>query len=457
MDCLGGRQAGASGRLIWAPFIALSGLTSWLMFLLTRRLFGATPAVWATLAFNLAGFFTVAAGAWILPDGPLNLWLLAAALALAAILFPAPDQTGAGRWLAWLAFGCCLGFAGLSKYQAVLFGVGVAIYFLTTRDPWRDLLDPAPFFAAALALCMITPVILWNAQHGWASFRFQGARGGVHHGPEPLWVLVAIAGQMAVLLPWIYAPLVVAAVDAARRGPQETRRWFCVMLGAPSIVLFSLTPLWGERALPHWPMSGWLMIFPVLGAWLADKSRRHAWPRRWAWASTFATLGLWALAASETEFGWIGWTIPTLHRDPTLETVTWTGLRAVVLHAQAARPGCLFVAALNWRDGGKIGAAVGDLAPVRVYLDDPRGFAFLTAPKTLQDCDALVFGSTSDIARQSANLRGLFTKLEPYGSDTEGRNGTTEVTLGVLLGRRLLQPLPAAYASSLSPPRRTSP
>ena len=65
---------GRSDRL---PFIALFTGTSWMMFLLTRRLFSARAGVWACLALNLAGFLTVAAGSWVaagraarlLPDG----------------------------------------------------------------------------------------------------------------------------------------------------------------------------------------------------------------------------------------------------------------------------------------------------------------------------------------------------------------------------------------------------
>jgi 4-amino-4-deoxy-L-arabinose transferase-like glycosyltransferase len=441
-------EFGRSGRDLRAPFIALSGATSWLMFLLTRRMFDAAAAVWATLAFNLAGFFTAVAGLFILPDGPLNFWLLAAALALVSVIFPRIRQSAAQRWRGWLCLGFCLGLAGLSKYQAVFFGLGIAAFFLTTRGRWRELIDPAPPVAALLALAIVSPVIVWNAKHGWVSFLFQGGRGGIHHGPQPTQVLIAILGQMALMLPWIYAPLLKAAVNAACRGPTDEPRWLCLALGAPAILVFTLTPLWGEKALPHWSMSGWLMIFPLLGAWFSTISKRSGWPRAWAWMSAGATVGLWMLAASEAGTGWAKVAFPTLRSDPTVETVSWTGLGPIVRQEQARSQRCLFVAALNWRDGGKIGTAIGDLAPVRILSADPRGFGFLTRPPSLQGCDAVIVGSPAAIQNQSGELQRYFAALGPLKIDHEGRGGRDEIELQVILGKRLLAPLPPAYSPS---------
>ena len=48
----------------------------------------------------------------------------------------------------------------------------------------RWLADPALYAAAAIALVMIAPVVVWNARHGWVSFAFQGGRGRAGGGPE---------------------------------------------------------------------------------------------------------------------------------------------------------------------------------------------------------------------------------------------------------------------------------
>jgi len=260
-------------------------------------------------------------------------------------------------------------------------------------------------------------------------------------------------GEIAFLSPWLAAPLVAALVDGVRRATRDERRLLLVCLALPTIVVFTLTPLWGEHALPHWSMPGWLITFPLLGAWLADIGRDRTWPRAWAWASIAATLAVWALAASETDTGWISVAFPSVRRDPTIETVSWNGLRPIVLQAKATNSRCLFVGALNWRDGGKIGAAVGDVAPVRVLSSDPRGFSFLTTPRSLEGCDALIIGSPQTVRAATGALKARFSALEPWGDEQEGREGRREIGLSLVMGRRLMAPLASAYAT----PVRRSP
>ena len=74
--------------------------------------------MWAVLALNLSGFFTLAAASWVLPDGPLDFWLVAAATVLAWGWFGERAAPGPAPLAAWVGAGVCLGLAGLSKYQA---------------------------------------------------------------------------------------------------------------------------------------------------------------------------------------------------------------------------------------------------------------------------------------------------------------------------------------------------
>ncbi len=342
-----------SGPALRAPFIALSGAASWLMFLFTRRLFGPAAGVWATLALNLSGFFTAVAGSWILPDGPLNTCLLAAATALAAALFPERPLSPPRRWAAWLCAGLFIGLAGLSKYQAAFFGAGLIAFLATTPGRRRLLADPAVIAAGVLALILVSPVIAWNAQHGWVSFRFQGGRGAAGRGPSFTALIVAVLGQVGLLLPWVFAPLAFAGWRAFRAGPRDERRWLCLMLAAPSIVFFNLAAVASGTALPHWSMSGWLMLFPLVGDLLARASLSRAWPGAWAWASTAALVLFWSALAADAKTGWIGEAFPGLGRDPSLETVAWKNLRPVVESRARDTPGCLFILAMSWRDRGQ--------------------------------------------------------------------------------------------------------
>ena len=145
----------------------------------------------------------------------------------------------------------------------------------------RVLLHPAPWAGALIALAIFSPVLIWNAQHGWVSFAYQGGRGLAQGGLHAGNALANAAGQAVWILPWIFVPLAIAVWQALRAGRRQERSWYCLCLGLPTIVFFTVIPLWGDRGLPHWPMSGWLMLYPVLGAYLDGLvAGKRAAPRR---------------------------------------------------------------------------------------------------------------------------------------------------------------------------------
>jgi 4-amino-4-deoxy-L-arabinose transferase-like glycosyltransferase len=204
--------AWAAGRLfatesplaLRLPFIALFALTTWLMYRLTAFLFGEMSGFWAAATLNLAPVIAWTSGTWILPDGPLNAALMAGAYAAALAVFGARPM--ASLW--WLAAGACGGLALLSKFHGVFLFAGVGLFLLTSADHRRWLRTPWPYAGAIVAAAIFLPVIVWNAQHGWVSFAFQGGRARLQ-GIDLLGPLSALGGQALYLLPWLWLPLVV--------------------------------------------------------------------------------------------------------------------------------------------------------------------------------------------------------------------------------------------------------
>jgi len=336
------------------PFVALFAGSGWLMFTLTRRLFGAEAALAALVALNAAPFFFASAGTWIVPDGPLVFALLGAANALAAsIEKPAT--------LRWFALGVWFGLAGLSKYGAALTAFGAAAFVVLQPRLRAQLSTAGPYLAMGVAALLVAPVFVWNARHAWASFAFQGERGAPVGALRVDHLLQMVGGEAAYLSPWIGFALMAGAVVQWRKADDDRVR-LCLCLALPAIIVFTLTPLWGSRGLPHWPMPGWLFLFPLLGAWMANRD----W-RRWGGYVTAATLGLGVLFVSQAR---LGWATPWLGKaDVTREALDWGALRAAL--PTDAPPA--FAASVKWSDAGKIGVALGPGVPVLVFSDDPRG------------------------------------------------------------------------------------
>jgi Dolichyl-phosphate-mannose-protein mannosyltransferase len=432
------------GRAARLPFIALFAGSCWLLYCLTRRLFGAQAGVIAVVALNCSACFTFGVGFLVLPDGPLMFALLAAALALARGLFPAKDTAAAPALTSWLQTGLWTGVAALSKYHALLFVLGVLLFLLTVPRHRRLLAQPAPWLGALLALAIASPVLLWNLRHGWVSVGYQGGRAdftGVHVG----YVLANVAGQAVWMLPWIFVPMLIGAWQAWRAGPTADRSWYCLCLALPTIALFTLVPLWGRIGLPHWQMPGWLMLFPVLGDWaFRTFEARRLW--RFGAASAAAVTALAVLFVTEANTGYGRILAPRLFAggDPTLEVFDWSQLPPELKSRGLLRPGS-FVITTNWIYAGKIDHALHDAVPVVVFGSNPKQFGFRYDPQRLLGRDAVVVGPVDSMGGVAERLRPYFDSLEELAPVTLGRPGLSEIQLQVVSAQRLTAPLPAPY------------
>jgi hypothetical protein len=433
---------GLSMRL---PFIALFSGTGWLMYLLTRQLFGARAGVWAVFGLNASAFFFASAGSWIVPDGPLLFALAAAAYVFAKLFF---EEGGDGAlWRRWLAGGFWLGIAVLSKYNAILFAFSLVAFIALSPRQRRWFAHPAPYLAALLCLVVLSPVLVWNAENDWVSFAFQGARGAPHGQWRPLQVGAMVLGQIIWVTPWIFVPLAAALLAATRLALKDPRRLYLVCLALPPIVFFTLTPLWGSRGQPHWPMPGWFFVYPLLGVWLVEAEARGFALRKWAiWsAALLAMVG--AAIGSQAATGWVErlGLLPAGVSDPTRETLNWDALKdSPLLGAEGGKPPG-FVLSNHWSEAGKMALALGAKMPVIVSPDDPRGIAFLQDPAAFVGKDAVIIVPINQISTLPDVFRSYFEELGPPQKVSIGRDGMDEVDLALFPAHRLTQPLPLPY------------
>ena len=436
-------SAGALGERIGArlPFVLLFSATGWIYYRMTEDLFGARAALVAVFALNAAPFFFASAGTWIVPDGPLLFALAATAWALARIFF-APPADRASIWGLWLVAGGALGLAGLSKYSAALTALGLAAFVVFSARRRRWFADPAPYLALVVALVMITPVIVWNAHHGWVSFGFQGGRGTPGAGLKPAQVLAMALGEVAYLSPWLAAPLAMGLIDAWRKRRDE-RRAFLTALALPPILVFTLTPLWGARGLPHWTMPGWFFAFALMGAWVEDRRVADRTLRRWAVACAGLLAALVTVVSTETATGWLLRLLPLRAgaSDPTLEAFGWGALR----DAPAFRPTPAFVLAAKWSDAGKIALALGPKTPVFVVSDDPRGWAFVEGGDRFVGRDGVLVARAMELPLAEAEVAPLVRSLGAPQPLTLTRNGQSAVELTLVPVHGLTRKLPLPY------------
>ncbi|PYP62514.1 MAG: hypothetical protein DMD26_15905, partial [Gemmatimonadetes bacterium] len=411
------RLTGSEARvLLRLPFILIFAGTTFLMFRLTARLYGERAGFLAALLLNLSPVFSISAGGWILPDGPLELAIVATAFCLTRILFVEPRP-----WRWWLLAGAATGLGLLSKYHAVFLPLGTLLFLLTRREARGWLGRPEPYAAAAVALLITTPVLLWNAQHNFASLRFQTGR-ATFHGLHPAALAQNLAGQLGYLLPWIGVPLLWLLVNGLRRGPRDAKSWLLSCLALGPIAVFTFVSLGGNPGLPHWPAPGYLLLFPLLGDAIARFERRgryqHMLTRRLLVGAAGVFVLLVMIAATDVATGWVTRAAPSVFRrgDPSLEAMDWRDLDPELTRRGLLGRNGPVVVATSWIDAAKIGYALGPSRPVFCLSDDPRGFRYAFPPNALVGRDALLLlrlGGQSRLVDVVARYGQYFRSLEP--------------------------------------------
>ncbi|MFN7025052.1 MAG: ArnT family glycosyltransferase, partial [Pseudorhizobium sp.] len=438
------------------PFVLAFTATSLVMFDLTDHRWGPRAGLWMLLALSLAPFFLVSAGSWMVPDGPLFLFLALTARLLDRILFS--DCGPARRRRLWYAAGLTLGLAGLSKYHAVLFALGAAAFILATHHR-SQLKKLAPWVAVAVAGVMVSPVLIWNAEHHWVSLSFQSSRGLGAGGPNWFGFARAILGQLAYLGPWTLIASIAALFWSLRaRNSRTGPTAFLAAIGLPPIVLFTAVPLLGGGALPHWQMPGWLFLLPVLGhaiAALASRSHKLSRLARAFAATAAAGLALVIVVAllirvappSSTliaRLGLGGFLQESMTWRGLADSLTERGLLPTTSHTTLPQDRQLVVA-FRWIDASRLAEVLGPRATVIVVGDDPRGFAFLADSAAWLGRDVLFIGRASAFARGLELAQPHFTRIDRLAPIPITIGNETLFQVEVAFGRSLRSPFSLPY------------
>ena len=293
---------------------------------------------WALLALAASPILHVL-GLALLPDT--LLMALTAALMLQTLRLMDAAKLASRR--DWLLLGVLLGLAGLAKYTAIFAALAVGFCLLWAHG-WRLLRQPWLWVCTLLAIAMVTPVLIWNAQNHWISFVYQA-----QHGAGGAWRASHVL-RFALLQLLAFGPLLLWGLLSLRMGQRAI---------AP-LLAFGVVPLailsfmaGGGSSLPHWGAPAWVAFAPFAALGLAGSWQAGAW-RRWLLggllalqvAACAALLGL-MLSAGQPWFAGKA-------SNPFADLHGWdaAGLRA---RALARDHGLTAMAVQNWTLGSRTG------------------------------------------------------------------------------------------------------
>lgn len=228
-----------------------------LCYVLGRDWGGQRAGLGAAAIFGIAPLY-VGAGFLAMPDTPLLFfWLL--------VLVAMTRATRYNRMSWWLLAGVGTGLAFLSKYPAALLMPSALLFLLSDRRRARLLATPGPWVAVVVAVAIALPVIWWNWQHDWVSFKFQFARRYSEHQSLSLAkTAVWIGVQFGLLAPPIFLLLAWGLWIAVRRVWRDRHgRWrFAACFALPWLGLCFWHGLFTEVNI-NWPLPAYLSLLPV--------------------------------------------------------------------------------------------------------------------------------------------------------------------------------------------------
>lgn len=248
------------------------------VFLAARALWDGMTGFWAAAGYTLAP--GVSASTMIMSTDP----VMMAFWALALWAWVRAAETGRLRW--WVLLGVALGLGMLAKYTAIAFaGAALGYGLLSARG--RDW--PGVGVAAAVALVVLSPNLIWLAQHDFVTATHvaeDAAPAGARFNPGKLAEFVG--AQFGIIGPVWFAAILLAFATRRRWIEDWRMRMLAwqtgALLGAMILVAF-----W-SRAQPNWAAPAY-----VAGSILAA---RVVLDRGWAWAlKAQAAIGALAVVA----------------------------------------------------------------------------------------------------------------------------------------------------------------
>ena len=244
--------------------IILGALTIVALYFFVRNLFGDSRLALRTAAlFSIAPIF-ISLGFSLQPDNSLLLFCT-----LTWWFFWRALRTPGGL-LWWTLAGIAAGLALLSKFHAWVL-LPPLWAFLVVSPRRRPLLKTTgPWLAALIALLVLSPNLIWNAQHDWLNYTYQFHRSDI---PESTLefenIGIFIFGAFVSLSPLVLIAVLGAIVKAAKKWREDDRLLFLLCAGLPLPAFLGLLSF-AVKISFHWPSCGYIPLM-ILALALIDR------------------------------------------------------------------------------------------------------------------------------------------------------------------------------------------
>jgi hypothetical protein len=232
----------------------------------------------AAILYNTSIYTSLIAGTFIIPDSPQVVFWMMALWIMYRIIGKYEISQPVGL-MPWVWFGAMAGLAVMCKVHGVFIWFGMGLYVLLFAP--RLLRTPGPYVGALVTLVIMSPILFWNIDNDFITYRFHSERVAVEQGSiiKLDSFAQALGGQFLYSNP-VNVVLIIIALFKLRASTflTSTAARFLVVSGLPIIVLVCVMSLFNDM-LPHWSGPGFMVLSLVAAAWLeANMGKDNSMP-----------------------------------------------------------------------------------------------------------------------------------------------------------------------------------
>ena len=256
--------------------VIFSLLSSVFLFILGKSLVDERTGLFSAIVLQIIPLFS-AYGILFTIDSPftffwiLSLYLFLKALGENGLADQSPGETHqTGKMVYWVLLGISIGLGLLTKYTMAFFYFSAFLFFLFARDQRKLFFTTGPYIAFISSLLIFSPVIIWNMQHDWVTFRHTAGQAHLAEGFQiSLNSLIEFIGsQLGVITPLLLILMLSALWRLRKKREGDFLFWFAV----PVLVFFVLKSIQG-KVQANWAMPGYITgIIAFSAVYLKDFS-----------------------------------------------------------------------------------------------------------------------------------------------------------------------------------------
>ncbi len=245
-------------------------LSTWFIFNCVTVIKNERAGWFAACLYNASYYAGITAGLLIMPDSPqmvfwtFSLWMIARMV---------KDDS---KLLNWILFGIASGLCIMSKVHGLFLWIGLGLFILVKNRNW--LTNPRLYIALVLALIVSSPVILWNIQHNFVTYRFHSERVGIS-GFYRNWhsLFKAFTEQVVVNNPVNVILIITALITGLNRKIKSAAMSIYNFIGLPFIFILLFLAFF-RKTLPHWSGPAFVSLIPLAAIWLSELKTKTVFP-----------------------------------------------------------------------------------------------------------------------------------------------------------------------------------